>query len=209
MKKVLKRFDNRFQSLTQAIYSSGRTKKIYEILVREVLNAEDASIDQKYILRIVALVKLVVLSIEYIYELNHRTTDIAYGIVAIIKKTRNYRNDQSAVNTYYQALRELKKLNKANTASETTSVTESSKRTFTLDCTWYNIKNFWKVKKKVKPEETEELKKQFYTSPPPSLTEDLFKEVLFKSVFNPSKLGEGLLEFSKRKDKRMLRKNLA
>ena len=96
------------------------------------------------------------LSIEYTHELNYRATDIIYGIVAIIKKTRNYGNNQSAVNVYYQALRELRELKKADTASEMASVTGSSKGSFTLDCIWYNIKNFWKGKKKA---ETEEVKK--------------------------------------------------
>ncbi len=74
-----------------------------------------------------------VLSIEYIHELSQRATDIAYGIVAIIKKTHNYGNDQLPVNAYYQALKELKEVRKADTTSETASVTESSKGTFTLD----------------------------------------------------------------------------
>ncbi len=76
---------------------------MYKALVEEVLSAENVLTDQKDISRIVTLAKLVVLSIEYIYEPNYRATDIAYGIVAIIKKTRNYENDQSVVNTYYQA----------------------------------------------------------------------------------------------------------
>ena len=114
---------------------------MYEILVGEVLSVKDAPIDQKNISRITALVKLVMFSIKYTHKLNHRTTDIAYGIVAIIKKTHNYRNDQSVVNAYYQALRELKKLNKAETASEIVSIIRSSKGTFTLDRIWYNIKN--------------------------------------------------------------------
>src|SRR6266540_2121454 len=135
-------FWNTYQIInTQATYPSERTKKAYEALVEEVLSAEDASIEQKDIFRIAALAKLVVLSIEYTHELNYRATDIAYGIVAIIKKTRNYGNDQSAVNAYYQALRELRKLRKVETASETASVTESSKRSSILDRIWYNIKN--------------------------------------------------------------------
>ncbi len=81
------------------------------------------------------------LSIEYTHELNHRAINIAYDIVAIIKKTRNYGNDQSAVNAYYQALRELRELRKADTASETASVIGSSKESSILDRTWYNIKN--------------------------------------------------------------------
>src|SRR6266498_5569637 len=107
---------------TQATYPSGRTKKAYEALVGEVLSAEDASTDQKDISRIAVLAKLVMLSIEYTHELNYRATDIAYGIVAIIKKTRNYGNDQSAVNAYYQALRKLRELRTAESASDTTSV---------------------------------------------------------------------------------------
>ncbi len=76
-----------------------------------------------------------VLSIEYTHELNHRATNIAYGIVAIIKKTHNYRNDQSAVNAYYQALKELRELRTTKAADKTASVTESSKGSFTLDHT--------------------------------------------------------------------------
>ncbi len=78
---------------TQAIYPSERTKKAYEALVGEVLSAEDALTEQKDIARIAALAKLVVLSIEYTHEPNYRATDIAYGVVAIIKKTYNYGND--------------------------------------------------------------------------------------------------------------------
>ena len=70
----------------QAIYPSERTKKAYEALVREVLSAEDVPTEQKDIAKIAALAKLVVLSIKYTHELNYRTTDIAYGIVAIIKR---------------------------------------------------------------------------------------------------------------------------
>src|SRR6266540_3721601 len=80
---------------TQATYPSGRTKKAYEALVGEVLSAENASTEQKEISRIAALAKLVVLSIKYTYEPNYRATDIAYRVVAIIKKTHNYENDQS------------------------------------------------------------------------------------------------------------------
>ncbi len=76
-------------------------KKAYKALVREVLNVENAPTDQKDISRIAILAKLVVLSIEYTHELNHRATNITYGIVAIIKKTCNYKNNQSAVNAYY------------------------------------------------------------------------------------------------------------
>jgi len=86
---------------TQATYPSGRTKKAYEAVVEEVLSVEDAPTDQKDISRITTLAKLVVLNIEYIHKLNYRVTDIAYSIVAIIKKTHNYGNDQSAVNAYY------------------------------------------------------------------------------------------------------------
>ncbi len=80
------------------------------------------------------LVKLVVLSIEYTYKLNYRTTDIVYSIVTIIKKICNYENDQLAINAYYQALRELRELKKADIVSETASVTESNKRASTLNC---------------------------------------------------------------------------
>jgi len=76
-----------------------------------------------------------VLSIEYTHKLNYRVTDIAYGIVAIIKKTHNYENDQSAINAYYQALKELRKLRKAEIESEIASVTGGSKGSFTLDRT--------------------------------------------------------------------------
>src|SRR6266540_3158597 len=102
---------------TQATYPSGRTKKAYDALVGEVLSAEDAPTDQKDIAKIVALAKLVVLSIEYTYEPNYRATDIAYGVVAIIKKTYNYGNNQSPVNAYYQALRELRETRAAETTS--------------------------------------------------------------------------------------------
>ncbi len=81
------------------------------------------------------------LSIEYIHELNYRAIDIAYGVVAIIKKTHNYRNDQSLVNTYYQALRELRKLRIVKTTSDTASVTGSSGGSATLDRVWFNIRN--------------------------------------------------------------------
>ena len=73
------------------------------------------------------------LSIEYTHEPNYRATDIAYGVVAIIKKTHNYRNNQSPVNAYYQALRELRKLRTAETTSDTASVAESTGGSFTLD----------------------------------------------------------------------------
>ena len=96
------KFWNTYQIInTQVTYPSGRTKKAYEALVGEVLSAEDAPTEQKEITRIAVLAKLVVLSIEYTHEPNYRATDIAYGVVAIIKKTHNYGNDQSAVNAYY------------------------------------------------------------------------------------------------------------
>jgi len=74
-----------------------------------------------------------VLSIEYTHELNHRATDIAYEVVAIIKRTHNYGNDQSPVNAYYQALRELKEARTAELASDTASVAVSSEGSSTLD----------------------------------------------------------------------------
>src|SRR6266540_4959251 len=80
---------------TQVTYPLGRTKKAYEVLVGEVLSAEDAPTEQKDITQIAVLAKLVVLSIEYTHELNYRATNIAYRVVAIIKKTYNYGNDQS------------------------------------------------------------------------------------------------------------------
>src|SRR6266498_2281702 len=116
---------------TQATYPSGRTKKAYEALVGEVLSAENAPVDKKEISRIAALAKLVVLSIEYTHELNYRATDIAYGVVAIIKRTHNYENDQSPVNAYYQALRELRKAKVSETTSDTASVAGSSEAAFT------------------------------------------------------------------------------
>src|SRR6266540_1437810 len=118
---------------TQATYPSGRTKKAYEALVGEVLSAEDAPTEQKDIAKIAILAKLVVLSIEYIHELNYRATDIAYGIVAIIKKTSNYGNDQSPVNAYYQALRELREARTAESTSDTASVAGSIRGSSTLD----------------------------------------------------------------------------
>ena len=69
-------------------------------------------------------------SIEYTHELSYRVTDIAYGIVAIIKKTYNYENDQSPVNAYYQTPRELRELRTVELASDTASLAEGS---FTLD----------------------------------------------------------------------------
>ena len=80
-------------------------------------------------------------SIEYTHEPNYRATDIAYSIVVIIKKTRNYENDQSPVNAYYQALRGLKELRTTEPFSETASITRGSKEFSTLDCIWFNIKN--------------------------------------------------------------------
>ncbi len=49
------------------------------------------------------------------------------------KKTHNYGNDQSLVNAYYQALRELRKSRTAETTSDTASVAGSSEGTSTLD----------------------------------------------------------------------------
>src|SRR6266542_4422846 len=179
---------------TQATYPSGRTKKAYEALVGEVLSAEDAPTEQKEIARIAALAKLVVLSIEYTHESNYRATDIAYRIVAIIKKTHNYENDQSPVNAYYQALRELRELRTVEVASDTISIAGSTERSSTLDRAWYNIRNLWKGKKK-----EEELEERYHTpSPPPSSTEDLFKEVPLEAVFGRLDLKEELYEFRKR-----------
>src|SRR6266508_1397048 len=179
---------------TQSIYPSGRTKKAYEALVGEVLSAEDAPTKQKEITRITALAKLVVLSIEYTHEPNYRVTDIAYGVVAIIKKTYNYGNDQSSVNAYYQALRELRATREAETTSDTASVAGSTAGTSTLDRAWYNIKNLWKGKKKEKePEE------RYHTPlPPPSPTEDPFKEVPLNPVFDKLDPTVGLYEFGKK-----------
>src|SRR6266540_1865575 len=118
---------------TQATYPSGRIKKAYEALVGEVLSAKDAPTEQKEISKIAALAKLVVLSIEYTHELNYRVTNIAYSIVTIIKKTHNYGNDQSPVNVYYQALRELRESRTAESASDIASVTGSSEEASTLD----------------------------------------------------------------------------
>src|SRR6266498_3817695 len=111
---------------TQATYPSGRIKKVYEALVGEVLSAEDALTEQKDIVRIAALAKLVVLSIEYTHEPSYRATDIAYRVVAIIKKTYNYGNDQSPVNAYYQALRELREAKATEATSDIASVVRSS-----------------------------------------------------------------------------------
>src|SRR6266540_882895 len=133
---------------TQATYPSGRTKKAYEALVGEVLSVEDVPTEQKDIARIAALAKLVVLSIEYTHELNNRATDIAYRVVAIIKKTLNYGNAQLLVSAYYQALRELREARTTETASDTASIAGSLGGSFTLDRAWLNIRNLWKGKKK-------------------------------------------------------------
>src|SRR6266542_3118817 len=126
---------------TQATYPSERTKKAYEALVGEVLDVKDVPTEQKDISRIAALAKLVVLSIEYTHEPNYRATDIAYGIVAIIKKTYNYRNDQSPVNVYYKVLRELRETRAAETTSDTASVAGSVAGSSTLDRAWFNIRS--------------------------------------------------------------------
>ncbi len=73
------------------------------------------------------------LSIEYTHEPNYRATDIAYGVVAIIKKIHNYGNDQSLVNAYYQALRELRETRTTESTSDTASVAGSTRGSFTLD----------------------------------------------------------------------------
>ncbi len=57
-------------------------------------------------------------------------------------------------------------------------------------------------------EETEEYEKRYHIPLLPSLIKDLFKEVLFRLVFNPSELKEGLLEFGKKGDKGTSSKNL-
>src|SRR6266542_3401413 len=180
---------------TQATYPSGRTKKAYEALVGEVLSAEDAPTEQKDIARIAALAKLVVLSVEYTSEPNYRATDIAYGVVAIIKKTYNYENDQSPVNTYYQALRELRATRETETISDTASVAGSTTGTSTLDRAWFNIKNLWKGKKK-----EEEPEERYHTPPPPPspTEEDPFKEVPLNPVFDELDPIEGLYEFGKK-----------
>ena len=134
------------------------------------------------------------LSIEYTHEPNNRATDIAYEVVAIIKKTYNYENDQSAVNAYYQALRELQELRTTELASDTASVAGSTARTSTLDRAWFNIKNLWKGKKK-----EEEPKERYHIPlPPPSSTEDPFKEVPLEAVFGGLDPKEGLYEFRKK-----------
>src|SRR6266540_663382 len=179
---------------TQATYPSGRTKKAYEALVGEVLSAEDAPTEQKEISRIAALAKLVVLSIEYTHEPNYRATDIAYGVVAINKKTVNYENDQSPVNAYYQALRELRATREAEAISDTASVAGSTTGSSTLDRAWYNIKNLWKGKKK-----EEEPEKRYHTPPlPPSPTEEPFKEVPLVLIFDELDLTVGSQKFGKK-----------
>src|SRR6266498_1329654 len=178
----------------QATYLSGRTKKAYKALVGKVLSAENAPTEQKEISRIAALAKLVVLSIEYTHEPNYRATNIAYGVVAIIKKTYNYGNDQSLVNAYYQALRELRETRAAETTSDTASVAGSTAGSSTLDRAWYNIKNLWKGKKK-----EEEPEERYHTPlPPPSPTEDPFKEVPLNAVFDELDPTVGLYEFGKK-----------
>src|SRR6266498_2568462 len=117
---------------TQATYPSGRTKKAYEALVGEVLSAEDVLTEQKDIAKIAALAKLIVFSIEYTHKPSYRATDIAYRVVAIIKKTYNYGNDQLPVNAYYQVLRELRETKATESTSDTVSVAGSSKGSFTL-----------------------------------------------------------------------------
>src|SRR6266496_1910357 len=179
---------------TQATYPSGRTKKAYEALVGEVLSAENAPTEQKEISRITALAKLIVLSIEYTHEPNYRATDIAYGIVAIIKKTANYENGQSPVNAYYQVLRELRAIREAETINDTASVAGSTTGTSTLDRAWFNIKNLWKGKKK-----EEEPEERYHTPPPPpSPTEDPFKEVPLNPVFDELDPTVGSYVFGKR-----------
>ncbi len=135
------------------------------------------------------------LSIEYTYKPNYRATDIAYRVVAIIKKTHNYGNDQLPINVYYQALRKLRELRITESASNTASVIRGSKGFLTLDPIWFNIKNLWKGKKK---EEVEEPKEQFHTPPPPSSIEDPFKEVPLEAAFDKLDPKEGLYEFRKR-----------
>src|SRR6266498_6011814 len=179
---------------TQATYPSGRTKKAYEALVGEVLSAKDAPTEQKEISRIAALAKLVVLSIEYTHEPNYRVTDIAYGVVAIIKKTGNYENDQSPVNAYYQALRELREIREAETTSDTASVAGSTVGSSTLDRAWFNIRNLWKGKKK-----EEEPEERYHTPPPPpSPTKDEFNEVPLLPIFDELDPTVGIHKFGKK-----------
>src|SRR6266542_850301 len=179
---------------TQATYPSGRTKKAYEALVGEVLSAENTPTGQKEISRVAALAKVVVLSIEYADGPNYRVTDIAYGVVAIIKKTHNYENDQSPVNAYYQALRELRAARETETISDTASVAGSTTGTSTLDRAWFNIKNLWKGKKK-----EEEPEERYYTPPPPpSPTEDEFKEVPLLPIFDELDPTVGIHKFGQK-----------
>src|SRR6266498_1698337 len=179
---------------TQATYPSGRIKKAYEALVGEVLSAKDAPTEQKEISKIAALAKLVVLSIEYTHEPNYRATDIAYGVVAIIKKTANYENTQSPVNAYYQALRELRAVRETETTSDTASVAGSTTGPSTLDRAWFNIRNLWKGKKK-----EEEPEERYHTPPPPpSPTEDPFREVPLFPTFDELDPTEGLNEFGRK-----------
>ncbi len=135
------------------------------------------------------------LSIKYTHEPNYKATDIAYRVVAIIKKIHNYGNNQLPVSVYYQALRELRESRTAKLTSDTASVVRSTRGSSILDQAWFNIKNLWKGKKK--EEESEE---RYHTpSPPlPSLTEDPFKEVSLKVVFNKLDPIEGLYAFRKK-----------
>src|SRR6266498_3777404 len=61
---------------TQATYPSGKTKKAYEALVREVLSAEDVPTEQKDIAKIAALAKLAMLSTNSPHDPNNRVLDI-------------------------------------------------------------------------------------------------------------------------------------
>ncbi len=91
-----------------------------------------------------------------------RVIDITYRIVIIIKKICNYKNDNFAINAYYQALRELREINKANIASETVSIIGSNKGP--LNCIWFNIRNLWKGKKKAESEKSKKPEKWYHTS---------------------------------------------
>ena len=93
-------------------------------------------------------------------------------------------------------------------ASEIANITESSKGTSILDHIWYNIKNLWKGKKKAKLKKLKESEECYYISSPLSSIENLFKEILYKSVFDPFELGEELLEFEKKKNKETSSKDL-
>jgi len=135
-----------------------------------------------------------VLSIEYTHEPNNRATDIAYRVVAIIKKTYNYGNDQSLVNAYYQALRELRESRTAKTTSDIASVAGSTRGSSTLDRAWFNIRNLWKGKKK-----EEEAEERYHTPPlPPLPIEVLFKEVPLEAVFDELDPTVGLQEFRRK-----------